>query len=64
MTLFVPNHYETLNEMFSHSFFNARSMETIDNIDVFGYVDNIPYSCVYKWDEENEVEWVSAGQVV
>jgi len=61
MTLFIPQHYETLEQMRSHSFFNAHSMELIDGIDIFGYVENIPYSCIYEWDEENEVEWVYAG---
>jgi hypothetical protein len=64
MTLFVPNHYDSLCDLFNHSFFEARSTETINGIEVFGYYDNVPYSCSYGWDDDDEVEWVSAGEPI
>jgi len=62
MTLFIPANHYSLYDLFNTHYFDARSAETINGVDIFGYHNGTPYSCVYEWYEG--VEWVSAGEPI
>jgi hypothetical protein len=62
--LFSPKTYDTLSAMCAESFFDCHSDTQINGVDVFGYVNDTPYSAQYETEvgENNEeVTWVTAG---
>jgi hypothetical protein len=61
MTMFSPKNYDSIDALHAAMLFDAHSDTSIDNIDVFGYFDGIPYACVNVDDTNADVVWTFAG---
>lgn len=67
-TFFTPVVYPSIADLKSASYFDAVSDSNIDGIDVFGYVDGVPYAALYddesytNDDDESSTTWVTAGK--
>lgn len=74
ITFFIPADYASIEELKDASIFDAVSVSRIDNVDVFGYVDGIPYAAVYTdenavFDEDGyelspAITWCTAGDAM
>ena len=62
--LFAPKTYDTLSAMCADAFFDCSSDTQIDGVDVFGYVNDTPYSAEYNTEVDEDGEettWVTPG---
>lgn len=60
-TFFTPKTYSTIDDMMADSYFNAVSDTAINGVDIFGYVDNVPYIAEYQDDKDGDVEFYTVA---
>ena len=64
MTLFTPNHYDSLVTMREASIMEAHSDTTFEGLDVFGYYEGCAYEAQYVYDDISEATYAVAGDCI
>jgi len=62
--LFNPQHYQTEQDIKNASIMEASSDTIIDNQEVFGYVNGIPYQAIYTFCPKSEQYYSIAGGII